>query len=171
MRLDFKKLSEIAGVLAVVGSLEFVGLQIRQDRTIALVDAYVTGNESRKSDRRAQLESETFMLLQENLWSQDQRPRWWTDDLEISTIGSLDSGAQIMARILEEELDLLEMDSLYFRYENGLDPDGYWEAVRNSSLKNRPRDPFNRAVALNLGMRARNQITQLVSEIDRESGT
>ena len=143
--VNYRAVIELIGATAVVASLVFVGLQLGQDRTIALVDSHSAEIESRKADRRTALESDTFMELQDFLWARGDRPSWWTDELENSGTGSLESGSKIMAAVLDEELDLLGMDAQYFRYQHGLISDQVWSDIlfsldQTEDLREKPKE-------------------------------
>jgi hypothetical protein len=115
-----KEFLEAAGVIAVVTSLIFVGVQLYFDRNVAMADSYSNTIESRKADARAKLESDTFMGLQDTLWELGKRPDWWSDVLESTESQSLETGSEIMAQFFELELRYLEFDSVYYRHQQGL---------------------------------------------------
>jgi hypothetical protein len=66
------------------------------------------------------MESESNMLMPETLWEPEQSPQWWLNVSESYESETLSSGAQIMARFFEVELDYLELENPDFRYEQGL---------------------------------------------------
>jgi hypothetical protein len=170
LKLSNKDFLEIAGAIALVGSLAFVGLQLKLDRDIALAQSFSDGIESRKEDIRAKMESESYMLMVETLWESGQRPRWWLNASESYESKTLSSGPQIMALFFEVELDYLELENLYFRFEQGLMDVNYWLGAKQllSSFLN---DPFRRAVFLDRGSALSETVNQLVAEIDSANDT
>jgi hypothetical protein len=170
MKLGNKEFLEIAGAIALVGSLAFVGLQLKLDRDVALAQSFSDGIESRKEDIRAKMESESYMLMQETLWESGQRTPWWPSVSESYESKTLSSGAQIMARFFEVELDYLELESLYFRFEQGLIEENHWLGAKQL-LTSFLTDPFRRAVFLNRGSSLSETVSELIAEIDSVSGT
>ena len=170
MKLINKELVEGAGVIAVVTSLIFVGSQLYFDRRVAMTDSYSSTIESRKADSRAKLESDTFMRVQDSLWESGERPRWWSDALESTEAQNLETGSEIMALFYEAQLNYLEFDNTYFRHQQGLITDIYWNGVRNA-IKNELRDPFTRAIFSTRSSILGATIRELMAEIDSESGT
>ena len=166
MKLSNKDFLEIAGAIALVGSLAFVGLQLKLDRDIALAQSFSDGIESRKEDIRAKMESESYMLMLGTLWESGQRPQWWLNASESYESKTLSSGPQIMARFFEVELDYLEFENLYFRFEQGLMDQNYWLGAKQL-LTSFLNDPFRRAVFLNRG----SALSALIAEIDSANDT
>ena len=82
MQLDTKRLIEYVGVLTVVASLLFVGMQLYLDRQIASAEQYQNRAESRKSDLRTLLESDAYLTLSAERWDAGNRPRWWNEEIE-----------------------------------------------------------------------------------------
>ncbi len=165
MNLSKKELLEIAGAIALVASLAFVGLQLKLDRDVALAQSFSDGIESRKEDIRAKMESESYMLMQETLWESGQKPQWWSNASESYESKTLSSGSQIMARYFEVELDYLELENLYFRFEQGLIEADHWLGAK-ALLRSFLYDPFRRAVFLDRSSSLTEIIVVLVAEID-----
>ena len=174
MKLGNKEFLEIAGAIALVGSLAFVGLQLKLDRDIALAQSFSDGIESRKEDIRAKMESESYMLMLmlmlETLWDSGQRPQWSLNVSKSYESKTLNSRAQIMARFFEVELDYLELENLYFCYEQGLIEENHWLGAKQL-LASFLTDPFRRAVFFNRGSGLSETVNELVAEIDSASGT
>lgn len=170
MKITNKELFEIAGAITLIASLAFVGLQLKLDRDVALAQSFSDGIESRKEDIRAKMESESYMLMLETLWESGQRPDWWSSVSESDESKNLSSGAQVMARFFEVELDYLELESLYFRFQQGLIEENHWigaQVLLSSFLA----DPFRRAVFLSRGTSLSATIAGLIAEIDGAEGT
>lgn len=161
---------ELAGAITVIASVGFVGLQLKLDRDVALADSFTDGIESRKEDIRAKMESDTYMLMQQELWEAGVRPDWWTTSLENSESKYLGSGAQIMARFYEVDLDYLELERIHFRYNQGLIDQDYWNGAKDI-LRDFLTDPFRRAVFLSRGSRLSETVNELIEEIDAANET
>ena len=170
MKFSSKEMLEIAGAATVIASVAFVGLQLKLDRDVALADSFSDGIESRKDDIRSKMESDTFMLMQQALWEAGVRPAWWSTVLENSESKHLASGAQIMARFYEVDLDYLELERIHFRYNQGLIDQDYWNGAK-ATLKSFLTEPFRRAVFLSRGSRLSETVNELIEEIDNANGT
>lgn len=141
------------------------------DRRVALADSFALSIESRKSDVRAQLESEVFMNAQESIIAIQGPPEWLTLYKEYSgSTPTLESVAEVYVLRLDAFLNMLEFTNLYFRYEQGLYPEENWVLVRQA-IKSQLSLPMNRAVFLTTGGSFRPLAEELVAEIDRENGT
>ena len=166
MKLSNKEILEIAGAIALVASLAFVGLQLKLDRDVALAQSFSDGIESRKEDIRAKMESESYMLMQETLWESGQRPQWWSNVSLSYESNTLKSGAQIMARFFEVELDYLELENLYYRFQQGLIEEDHWLGAKRL-LTVFLADPFRRAVFLSRS----SSLSETINEIMAEMGS
>ncbi|MFT7470152.1 MAG: hypothetical protein ACI8XU_000040 [Kiritimatiellia bacterium] len=162
---NHKELLEMIGVIAVIGSLIFVGLQLMLDRRLALADTYSFSADGRRSDTRTKLESDAYMSLQDKLWAAGVRPLWWNEELSTTDVGMLDSGADIMAAYLETRLGFLDHDEVYYQYQQGLLPQVYWDGAKQALAKYL-KDPFKRAVILDQAAPLQTIVSELLQEID-----
>jgi len=62
LKLSTKQIIEYVGILSIVASLIFVGIQLRQETRIALAEVYSMRTEQRLATLRALLESEIAIL-------------------------------------------------------------------------------------------------------------
>ena len=170
MKLNIKDTLEILGVASIVLSLVFFGVQLSLDRNIALADSYAMGIEARKSDLRSLLESESYMIMADAQWDAGIRPFWWSDEIKPLEDYALVSGSQIHTFYYSTMLNLLEIDSTYFRYQQGLIDESYWIGARNS-LSFLLRDPFSRRAALTIAAPLRSVAAELWEEIESANGT
>lgn len=143
MKLDTKRIVELVGVLAVVASLLFVGMQLQLDRNLALADLYAFRAESFKSDFRAQLESESNMSSMEAAWNRGERPAWWNEDLEENVTTNQIGGIEIHSQILKSTILFYHLDNLYFQAQNGFYDNDLWLSVEESFLKATLRNPIS----------------------------
>ena len=82
MNLDNKQLIELIGIVGIVGSLIFVGLQLKFDSQVAISEQFNYRAESAKSDLRTALESEAVLEFRAQSWNQGERWPWWSDEYE-----------------------------------------------------------------------------------------
>ena len=164
MKLSVKSSLEILGVASIVLSLVFVGVQLSWDRNVALANSYAIGIEARKADLRALLESESYKEMSDAQWNAGIRPFWWSDEIKAADDYALESGSQIYTFYNTIMLNLLEIDSTYFRYQQGLISEGYWRGARDS-LALLIQDPFTRQAALTIPAPLRGLAEEIWEEI------
>ena len=64
---DWKRTAELIGIGAIVASLIFVGLEMRQTRKLAMAAAYQARTDSEMSIDFALLQSDRFQQIRENV--------------------------------------------------------------------------------------------------------
>ena len=106
--VNWKDIAEFVGIAAIVASLIFVGLQMKQSHEIALAAQY-------------QARAETVMNLHQTLIEADKTPR----------IAALRNGLSesVTASDINEHLWLwIAMDNHYFQYQSGFLNEDFWQA-------------------------------------------
>jgi len=140
MNFDRSKIIEIVGLAAVVASLIFVGIQLYLDRKLAIATQYASRAESIKADIRTQMESETYLAAQAALWEQGNRPSWWTSSMEERVQGSGLTLEQVQVLLREGNIAIIQLDNLYFQYQQGFLTEEFWEgaleSIRNAVTSN-----------------------------------
>ena len=110
MRFTNKEIIEAIGILSIIASLIFVGLQLRLEGRLALADAYATRAESRMSTLRALLESETALRelahYRQNNMSSNPIPKSW----EIA-----DDPILTESRRIRNELNVVQADNILYQ--------------------------------------------------------
>ena len=76
MKTNQARLFEFIGVIAVVLSLLFVGMQLMFDRRVAMGEQYFNRAEARRADIRSRIESDAYMSDRVNRWENGDRPGW-----------------------------------------------------------------------------------------------
>ncbi len=148
-----RDLLETIGVLAVVVSLVFVGLQLRQEHVYAQGEQYQARSEMRLANLRSMIESEVAL-------GAIAKRNGFTDT------GRLTKEEQAFA-LLGREIGLASWDNVHYQYELGLLDHSYWTAARER-VKDELRDPVRRQFYEDAGQRETFQalVQQLVSEIE-----
>ena len=169
MKISPTRLLEATGIIAVVVSLLFVGMQLIFDRRLAVTDQYSDRAESRMANVRTWLESDAYFSRESGLWNSGQRPIWWNEKFEEELNQSDLTGADIAVELLTAELDLLSFDNLYFQYEQGLLTEEFWFNLRDM-YKDRLRNPRVRAIYANTStlLPVQKLLEELVIEIENE---
>lgn len=169
MNTNFKLAIEMLGVVAVVASLVFVGMQLQLDRQVALGSQYAARAESVKADVRTRMESDAFLAMQARLWASGTRPNWWNAEVAQLAKELELSGADLKTVELDKFLTLLQADNLYFQFQQGLLEEDYWIRARHSLKQRMKEDPFARAIFPVLGQRIHPIVLELISEIESET--
>lgn len=170
MKLDIRKNLELVGVVAVVASLIFVGMQLLLDRRIANAEQYANRAESRAANLRTLLESEAYFHNAESMWELGNRPSWWNENSAIAELVEQNklSVQDLFLQIQVANLALLGMDNLYFQYQQGLLSDDFWEQ-QEQILKSQLRNDELRRSIFQVNSRPINEVvSQLISEIELE---
>jgi hypothetical protein len=167
MQLENRKALEIVGVFAVVGSLIFVGLQLVLDRRVAISAQYAARAESIKEDRRALLESDSYMSLQTKNWADGIRPDWWTEELEKIYSGRGLTGAEIYSEIIRIRMYLTHADNMHFQYSQGLLDQFFYDEIV-AHLKEELKNPLRKAIYLATPLRLDHLFETLLNEIENE---
>ena len=130
--MDSKKLNDwlqVVGMLAIVVSLAFVGLQLKQSQDIALAAQYQARSDALREQFSAFLDSDAAMnvigtdLLADMLADEQLPPevKAWMSEQPVEELAFRATGAYIT---------LKNFDNLYFQYQSGFLPDEAWTALR-----------------------------------------
>ena len=141
-RMQTNKLNDwlqIFGMVAIVASLIFVGLQLKQSQDIAIAAQYQARSDSLREQFSAILESEPGMrvigtdLLADIRASEDMPAEFkaWASDQPVEELAFRAIGAYI---------SLKSYDNLYFQYQSGFLAEEAWDAMR-VQLKQGLREP------------------------------
>jgi hypothetical protein len=156
MEMSFDKwrfVAEITGIVALVASLIFVGLQLRQDRHIALAGLAQTRNEMLASRWTAGLQSEASLSTWTKLYS---RHDWNADTLTEQEIAAAEIDAMIWWTYLE----------VTFRHHRlGLVDDDEWAAWEANVVLGDRLSPVYRAVFERFWHSTPSDYTHAVDEI------
>ena len=163
--MDSQKLNDwmqVAGIFAVVASLIFVGLQMKQSQEIAIAAQY---------QERAALGMEYFISTEQNEHSLRR-----TGETEMANHGlppgMLDGSTpeEVGSRIINVRKSLLIYDNHHFQYESGFLTDESWMRFRNR-LKGSLAQPIYQHVIEHSNSRSsfRAVCDQIISELSQES--
>ena len=122
MKFD-KQSIEVIGILGVIASLTFVGMQLMLDRQVALADQYFNRTESRLATVRSQLESEAYIDLMVMQWENGSRPAFLSGELELLIPENYSPRNNVTALLdfqASHELALVSMPQ--FAVENDVNP-------------------------------------------------
>jgi hypothetical protein len=143
---------QIIGLFGVIGSLIFVGLQMKQDRDIALSEIWQA--------RTAAVVEQTSSVA--------------SNEIVLSALAKSTSGRIAEITPVENEAGLwMTFGSMYlwenshYQYSLGFLPDEHWNRVREG-IKIELQNPFLGPLMLDLSKRMRPSFRTIVEEINRE---
>ena len=166
---DWKSIAELVGIAAIVASLVFVGLQLKQSQEIAIADQY-----QNRSD--AALEYWTAMM------QSDETIAYWANRLT----NYIESGAAEESLVLfyEEEgaaqlavvwmifrSNITVFDNYHFQYEKGFMTDDAWHPFRQrlkGLLSRSENAAFYRPARLEFRSTFRTVCDEILVEIDTD---
>jgi len=128
MKLDaLKEVAELVGIAAIVASLVFVGLQLRQAQEIAIADQYQERSNAAVDWYSARMQSDTSL--------ESVARRLSANDAAGSVSGVFvsfgdDDPHLVAQRYLEFRANMTFFDNYHFQYERGFLPEDAWLAFR-----------------------------------------
>jgi hypothetical protein len=164
---NWKDLAELVGIAAIVASLIFVGLEMRQSQQIALASQYQVRTDSGRQYFYESLASEYrikdlaediqtwdwppgFLSEAENQWLEDNPPSVWAEAAYWATI------------------NLYGFDNYYYQYQSGLLSEEGWLALRSRLRGLLNDDPFARYLIVTYGEDFRSSFRNLALTIVTE---
>ena len=165
-KLVRKQWIEIIGVLGVIGSLVFVGLQLGLDRQIAIAEQYQNRAESRLGSLRSLFENSEFIHDRALQWEKT-RPPWWSAEIENYYESGYDSMDALVRSTLSFEMVVVSFDNNYFQYHQGLLDEGFWQKLLGT-MRTVLEDPIRRAYwkGIPVSFETETLIMQLETEIN-----
>jgi hypothetical protein len=167
---------QIAGLAAIVGSLIFVGLQVKQSQDIAVAGQYQARLESTAENFRAYLQSDAAMRVWGNSIAKDIQS---SDQIsaDLKAWAAEQPSEDVAFRVIAGLIELKVHDNLLFQYQSGFLSEEAWQAFRHSFkdlLKSDTEIFWARGVYQSdpKDWRAsfREHIDELIIEVDAESG-
>ena len=140
MKLEVKSLVEVVGIIAVVGSLIFVGLQLQLERRAATGEQYSNRANAYQAQLMSQLESEAYLSTYSKRWENGVRPSWFVEDNAVTGNSATAIDVEVMG--LSMLSTIVGLDNQYFQYQQGLMSNEQWQVRRQTMkelLKNVPR--------------------------------
>ena len=162
----WKDISELLGMAAIIGSLVFVGMELRQSQQIAIAGQYQQRAESFVEQLHSRL---AFSSEQERLAKMVRST--YSDVIDASVLESM-SDEGIALEFTRASADGTMFDNNYFQYQSGMMSDDGWQAMRGRLKRALRYGPFLRAELIVRGDRYRDSFRdmcdQLLAEIALE---
>jgi hypothetical protein len=121
--------SQIIGIIAVVASLVFVGLQLRQSQAIAIASQYQARLDAASGHYTAILQSEPGLRVigkdvRADILAQEEAPA------EFKAWASAQPPEEIAFRVIGAIIFLKSHDNVHYQYQAGFLSEEAWEALR-----------------------------------------
>ena len=159
----WKNVSELLGMAAIIGSLVFVGMELRQSQQIAIAGQYQQRAESFVGQLYARL---PFSSEQERLAKFVRST--YSDVIDISVLESM-SDEGIAVEFTRASADGSMFDNNYFQYQSGMMADDGWLAMRGGLKRALRLSPFLRAELVLRGDRYRDTFRELCDQLMAEN--
>ena len=142
--MDSAKLNDwmqVVGIFAVVASLIFVGLQMRQDREIALAGQYQERSAMAVEYWNGKAQSEYDLRFYGNNVIAD--PKW------SGVFGDADTPEEVGKAYISVRTSFVALDNHHFQYESGFYNEETWQAFRGHLRFYLSRSPVARSMVRN----------------------
>jgi len=143
MKYEFKNIIETIGVLGIIASLLFVGLQLSFDRKVAVSSQYQNRSEIAIEFNRSNFENSDYVQMSAERWEK-QRPVFWNREIEELMKDSDAPMEYMVQRFYRAAMSVYSFDNNYFQYRNGLFDEEAWGNLQENIQYNL-RNPLNRA--------------------------
>ena len=158
-KTGWKDIAEIIGIAAIVASLVFVGLELRQSQQIAIAGQY----QQRAESFVGQLYSRLPLEAEQERLAEMVRSTY-SDVIDPSVLESM-SDQRIALDFVRASADGTTFDNNYFQYQSGTMSDDGWQAMRGRLKRALRTSPFLRAEMLTRGERYRESFRNLCDEL------
>ena len=125
---NWKDVAEILGIAAIVASLIFVGLQMKQSQDIAIAQQYQDRSASALEWYLARMQSDSAMDLAAQRLDAENPYEKSTMGIQLS-LGTSDPRMLAQA-YLEHRANMTSFDNYHFQYEQGFMLEDAWRAFR-----------------------------------------
>ena len=160
--MDLGKLNEwmqVFGIFAVVASLIFVGLELKQSQKIAVAAQYQARAATAVEVHEGRMQNEVLSRrLGEGFRESFGLPRGFDENMPSQELGVLVSDARKI---------LIMYDNLHFQYEAGFLSEDSWMGHRNA-IRGLIGRPVYRYMIDNTGRNFRSLFVELLSQLERE---
>ncbi len=170
-KMSRKDIAELIGLGAIVASLVFVGLELRQTQKVAQASQY--------QDRMRTAFDYFFEVSTRDVWNEGQverlRQRYDLSDLNVRDRMLLEEGnpKAIGDWWVIAEVNLMVFDNYHFQYQLGLSTDEAWQSQRNRLKGVLQTNSFAQQQIKHAGYRYRSSFVtvanELISEIEAEN--
>ena len=166
---DWKSIAELVGIAAIVASLVFVGLQLKQSQEIAIADQYQNRSDAALEYYTAMTQSdETIAFFANNLINNIESG---AAEKSLVSLYEEEGAEQLAVRYLVFRSNITVFDNYHFQYERGFMTDDAWDPFRErlkGLLSASGIAAFYRAMRPGLRSSFRNVCDEILVEIGAE---
>ena len=171
MKISSRALIELLGAASIVASLVFVGVQLAQDRTVALGAVFDNRTTAGMEMQRTRFESDAYIKQVADRWDQGALPGWWNEDIQSYKDQYQVSTEGIYRLSILGIIGAMYLDNNYYQYQLGLIGEEDWLEIRKAQAATLKGSAVYRAMYSNLtGLRpdTKNLVKELLAEQDIE---
>jgi hypothetical protein len=169
---DWKNFAELIGITAIVASLIFVGLQLKQSQEIAIADQYQDRADAALEFYLARIQSDHAISILANDLKREVESGMAPAAMEV--VFEAEGAELLAARYLFYRSNITIFDNYHFQYERGFMSEDAWQAFR-VRLKDVLSNDIDAALykQMRLHFRPTFQIVcaQILAELEAESAS
>ncbi|MGI9205297.1 MAG: hypothetical protein ACR2Q3_14875 [Woeseiaceae bacterium] len=155
----WKDIAEVIGIAAIVASLVFVGVELRQSQQIAIAGQYQQRAEAFVEQLYSRL---VFSSELERIATSTRS--MYSDVIDTSVLESMSDEETALAWT-RANADATMFDNNYFQYQSGVMSDDGWQAMRGRLKGALRKDPFLRAELIVRGERYRESFREMCDQL------
>ena len=147
MKLRPRELIETIGIFSVVASLLFVGLQLMQDRRVAIGAQFHERSLLGHEALQGLFDNNDWVKAQAQQWESGFKPSWWNTEIDMIQKDRNLSMEDMVRSILRTEMEIIRANNNYFQYQQGIITEESWRQILTGITSAMER-PVYRAIAL-----------------------
>ena len=164
---DWKSIAELVGIAAIVASLVFVGLQLKQSQEIAIADQYQNRSDAALEFYTAMTQSdETVAFYAKGIVKHLESG---AAEESLVSLYEEEGAKQLAVRMLVFRSNITVFDNYHFQFEKGFMTDHAWQAFRDrlkNLLSGSGHAAFYRGMRTGLRPSFRDVCDEILVEID-----
>jgi hypothetical protein len=167
---DWKHLTELVGIVAIVASLIFVGLQMKQSQEIAIGDQYQARADAALEFYLARMQNENSLIMRGEVIAENVAAGSAPD--AIKNAFESESPEMLATRYLYYRSNFTMFDNYHFQYQQGFLSEEAWQAFRTrlkGLLSNAISSAFYSEQTDNFRQSFQTVCTEILAELDAET--
>jgi hypothetical protein len=171
MKPDLRNTLELIGIFGVIASLIFVGIQLNQDRQIAIGESYRVRAQMRIEFVLHEFDNDEHVADLARRWESGLTPSWWNDEVETYQKDNNEPMTAIARMSLRSTVYGELFENNYFQYQRGMLEEEFW-TTQQQGIRGVLNNPVHRAVIFSnrVALRPETQemMARIIEEIDGE---
>jgi hypothetical protein len=169
---DWKNVAELIGIAAIVASLIFVGLQLKQSQEIAIADQYQNRADAALEFYHSRLQSDYAISILANDLKREVDSGMAPAAME--AVFEAEGAELLAARYLAYRSNITVFDNYHFQYERGFMGEDAWQAFRvrlKDILSNDIDAALYKQMRLHFRPSFRTVCEKIIAELEAESAS